>query len=69
MEPIIKITKGKLGQNLNNVLWWRTRPAEERWNAMMKVREQAWYLYCLGKKIPYTDDRPFQKVYKIVKRP
>jgi hypothetical protein len=68
MKFVKKIKKVKLGQEVNNAEWWRSRPPSERWEAMLKVREQAWYLYCLGKKIQYQNDRPFQKIYKITKR-
>ena len=68
MDFIKKIERGKVGQDFDNMHWWRSRPPEERWEAMLQVREQAWMLYCLGKNIPYAHDRPFQKVYSIVKR-
>ena len=63
---IIRITS--FDEQQNDVAYWRTRPASERWDAMLRLREQAWKLYCLGQKIPYINDRPFQTIYKIIKR-
>jgi hypothetical protein len=66
MEGVKIIKKTKIGEQENDVAYWRMRPATERWEAMLKVREQAWRLYCIGQKIPYINDRPFQ--FSVTKR-